>query len=419
MNTKNLVTMGLALGALSAVANPSIKENSVVLSQNGTNRVTIEYELENAPAIITVDIKTNNVSIGGRYLQFMGDVNKLVQTGPHKVTWLPHKVWPGEDVQNVTAEVTAWSTNTPPDYMVVPLTSSEGVSYYVEASQIPNGGVTNDLYKTEYMVFRKIPAAGVRWRMGTPASERSTYTSDGPAHEVTLSEDFYLGIFEMTQRQYELLSWGTKPSQFKNESYYMTRPVEQVSWQAARGAGFSWPTNGHDIAKSTAMGHMRDIVGAGWEFDLPLEAEWEFACRAGSGSPIYTDETFNRENVEKIARISTNGGLFGGSTYPNSQCDTNNATAAVGSYQPNVWGLYDMHGNVSEWCLDGACGDDVATVDPERGADANKDSNRVARGGNFNNTYTIDRAAYRVEKSPTTQGGNQGLRVRCQAIAFK
>lgn len=413
MNTKNLVAMGLALGTLSAAANPVIKENSVVLSQNGTNRVTIEYELENSPAIVTVDIKTNNVSIGGRYLQFMGDVNKLVQTGPHKVTWLPHKVWPGEDVQNVTAEVTAWSTNTPPDYMVVSLTGSE-FAYYATEDQIPLG-VQDEVYKTKKMVFRKIPAAGVKWRMGSPATPEAEHAANEVAHEVTLTEDFYLAIYPMTQAQYKTANWGHNPSGFQTGDGSDLRPVENLCYGQVRGSK-NWPTDKHAVEDWTILGQMRAATKRD-DFDIPLEAQWEFACRAGHETSLYSGEAFTQTNAEKLGRCSSNGGIPSGG-WPASNVDTNSATAAVGTYQPNDWGLYDMLGNVQECCLDWY-EEDASQYDPEQGPSSSTEGKRVVRGANFNNGYTIMRSAWRGKMDPATAAVNAGLRVCCPAIAFQ
>lgn len=413
MNTKNLVAMGLALGTLSAAANPVIKENSVVLSQNGMNRVTIEYELENSPAIVTVDIKTNNVSIGGRYLQFMGDVNKLVQTGPHKVTWLPHKVWPGEDVRNVTAEVTAWSTNTPPDYMVVSLTGSE-FAYYATEDQIPLG-VQDEIYKTKKMVFRKIPAAGVKWRMGSPATPEAEHAANEVAHEVTLTEDFYLAIYPMTQAQYKTANWGNNPSGFKTGDGSDLRPVENMCYQMVRG-NKSWPADKHAVDDWTILGQMREATKR-YDFDIPLEAQWEFACRAGHETSLYSGEAFTQANAEKLGRCSSNGGLPS-SGWPATNVDTNSATAAVGTYQPNDWGLYDMLGNVQECCLDWY-EEDASSCDPEQGPSSSTEGKRVVRGANFNNGYTIMRSAWRGKMDPLTGAVNAGLRVCCPAIAFQ
>ena len=106
--------------------------------------------------------------------------------------------------ENVQAVVTAWATNAPPNYMVVSLTAEKTIRFYANAESVPFG-ITNDLYKTDEMVFRKCPAANVEWRMGspvTPAESGRDATSEVP-HYVTHGEDFYIGVYEVTQRQYE------------------------------------------------------------------------------------------------------------------------------------------------------------------------------------------------------------------------
>ena len=151
-----LAVVGLIMAA---TAEPVVKASSVTMTQRG-DTVTIRYEIENEPGVVTVDIQTNGVSIGGQYLtHFAGDVNRLVDVGQHTMTWKPRKAWPDEKiVDGVTAVVTAWATNAPPDYMAVHLVAAETVRYYADKESVPFG-VTNDMYKTDWLLMRKIPAA--------------------------------------------------------------------------------------------------------------------------------------------------------------------------------------------------------------------------------------------------------------------
>ena len=140
---KNMTTLIVAAcAACTACASPRIQDNSVAMTQNGATRtVSITYTLLDEPAVVTVDIQTNGVSIGGENLwYFAGDVNKVVAVGPHTVTWRPDKAWPGNKIDSgVRAVVTAWATNTPPNYMVASLVAAQSVNYYANAESVPFG----------------------------------------------------------------------------------------------------------------------------------------------------------------------------------------------------------------------------------------------------------------------------------------
>ena len=422
---KNMTTLIVAAcAACTACASPRIQDNSVAMTQNGATRtVSITYTLLDEPAVVTVDIQTNGVSIGGENLwYFAGDVNKVVAVGPHTVTWRPDKAWPGNKIDSgVRAVVTAWSTNTPPNYMVASLVAAQSVNYYANAESVPFG-VTNDMYKTEFLVMRKCPAANVQWRMGSPTTEAGRYTVDvrETAHLVTLANDYYIGVYEMTQRQHELLT-NLRPSTYANDAYYAMRPVETASYNNIRGApsaGANWPTLGNAVGASSPIQKLRDITGID-TFDLPTIAQWEFACRAGCGSALYSGKELDPSwpyvsgDLALIGRYSQNGGKNGSSAYA-ADCAPDYATATVGSYLPNAWGIYDMLGNVREWCRDWFSAD-YSQCDPAVGPSSG--SGRANRGGSYLENANTCRSAYFHGNS---DGGNYtdiGYRVMCDAIA--
>ncbi len=211
-----------AIGATAALALPVIDQSSVTLTQNSRSRlVTVRYELTGDPAVVTVDFQTNNVasgtwaSIGGdKYAQVIGDVNKLVTNINSTCTifWQPTAAdaWPNQYIpgENFRAVVKAWATNAPPPYMIVDLMDNPGEKrYYPSAEAIPLG-ITNDLYKTTRLAFRLVPAAAVQWRMGAPTTEVGqkydslNYASRETPHLVTFTNDYYLGVYPVTQRQH-------------------------------------------------------------------------------------------------------------------------------------------------------------------------------------------------------------------------
>ena len=415
---KKLIVPAVLLLATAAEAGaPVIRESSVTMTQNASSReVTIAYTLEEEPAIVTVDIRTNNVSIGGGNLwYFRGDVNKVVKTGPRTITWRPDKAWPGHRIESgVTAVVTAWATNTPPDYMVVSLVAAKTVRFYADAGSLP-GGVTDDLYKTDMIVMRKCPAANVEWRMGSPTSETGRVDDRETAHLVTLKDDYYIGVYPVTQRQYERV-WKTRPAFHSLDKDYATRPVENVVYTSWRGSGYVWPTSGHDVNMDyTATGAFRKLTGIA--FDLPTEAQWEFACRAGCGAALYSGKELeaasgDSANVGELARYAAS--TLGPDA---ADCEAANAgTAKVGSLAPNAWGIYDMLGNVWELCLDyyqkNPTGYDVETG-PETGA-----SGRVRRGGCYTSPANLCRSAFRsnIDANGSTSDNRAiGVRFACPA----
>ena len=405
-----------AVAATSLFAAPEVSD--VTLTQDAGRTVTITYKLKNEPGIVTVDIQTNRgdgvyASIGGQYLTyFAGDANKVVQpsaTETRTITWKPRKAWPDNKVtENVKAVLSAWSLDAPPDYMAVSLLAPQTVNYYTCAENVPFG-VSNNLYKSEWILMRKIPAANVQWRMGSPSTElgRSTDGRENP-RLVTIKDDYYIGVYEFTSRQYELLYEGkaSSPSKFKGDF----RPVEQISYASIRGVpsadkpsnNCNWPTTGTFVYPGRVLGKLRSLSGLNG-IDLPTEAQWEFACRAGCGTALYNgknlDSTGNATNLNDLACYGYSGG------------GDANGTADVGSYKPNAWGLYDMLGNVYELCLDWYSvtppTGDAATTGPTTGA------NRVYRGGCYNGAANSNRAAYRAGYTPDEGYLTIGFRLVC------
>ena len=294
------------------------------------------------------------------------------------------------------------------DYMVVdisggPTASSYPISYL---NAVPAGGWTDE-YKTTKLVLRRIPAG--TFTMGSPENELGR-DSDEPQHEVTLTKDFYIGVFEVTQKQWERVM-GDWRGYFTNASYRETRPVERVSYYEIRenpansAISPNWPQSAQVHADSF-MGRLRAKTGQA--FDLPTEAQWEYACRAGTTSALNSGKslttTSNCPNMDVVGRYWYNGG----SGY-SSGGDTSVGTAKVGSYQENAWGLYDMHGNVWEWCLDWYEGAPAGALDPPGAASG---SYRVRRGGGWCSSGARGcRSADRGGPAPGARSGDLGFRL--------
>ena len=346
---------------------------------------------------------------------FVGPLNNhnLINNGVIAWGWNGQRFYPTESLLPmhgywiyVTDDYVAPSKDT---YLIIDLSAgSEAASYPVSTlAAAPAGGWTDE-YKTTKLVLRKIPAGS--FTIGSPEDELG-HADNETQHQVTLTKDFYVGVFEVTQKQWELVT-GNWPSYFSNVSYCDSRPVEKVSYDDIRGSGVGsgWPANSAVDADSF-LGRLRAKTSL--TFDLPTEAEWEYACRAGTTTALNSGENLtdklNCLNMAKVGRYWYNGG----SGY-SSDGDTSVGSAKVGSYLPNRWGLYDMHGNVWEWCLDWKQDElgSSALTDPRGAAGgAAGESFRVIRGGCWFLNASSCRSAYRAGRLQSLEDSNLGFRL--------
>ena len=218
--------------------------------------------------------------------------------------------------------------------------------------------------------------------MGSPESELGR-GSDEKHHQVTLTQDYWLGKFEVTQAQWQAVM-GSNPSYYKGDN----RPVEWVSWNDAKE--FCNKLNEKYAGK----------LPAGYKFDLPTEAQWEYACRAGTTTALNngTDLTSDLGSCSNLNEVG----------WYNNNCGSSGGHKAVGQKRPNNWGLYDMHGNVWEWCRDwyaSYSGDATDPVGPSSG------SVRVLRGGSWLSFARNCRSAYRSSNSPGDRNSILGFRL--------
>jgi formylglycine-generating enzyme required for sulfatase activity len=261
------------------------------------------------------------------------------------------------------------------DYLIVDLSGGPtATNYPVSYTNSPPAGGWGDAYKTTNLVLRRIP--GGCFPMGSPTNELG-HDSNEPPHVVKLTKDYYVGVFEVTQKQWERVR-GTWPSDFSNAAYRESRPVEHVSYNDIRGtvAGTNWPADGN-VDTNSFLGRLRTKTGQ--TFDLPTAAQWERACRSGTTNALNSGfdltNTVADVHMDAVGRYWDNGGST--YTYTGSMAV---GTAKVGSYVPSPWGLYDAHGNVCEWCLDWYDSAPAGALDPPGPVSGIR---RVLRGGSW------------------------------------
>jgi formylglycine-generating enzyme required for sulfatase activity len=243
-----------------------------------------------------------------------------------------------------------------------------------------------------HLVF--IPAG--EFMMGSPDNEKDREKDgrEGPVHKVRLTKPFYMGKYEVTQAEWKAVM-GNNPSQFPGDR----NPVEKVSWDDCQeflkklnekvgSAGFS---------PSSASSEERANARATSPFQLPTEAQWEYACRAGTQTRFFFGDDLDSKELVQYGWFATNSG---------------GKSHAVGEKKPNAWGLHDMHGNVWEWCSDRFGNYPSKLVTDPPGPDTG--GSRVYRGGSWYYSARYCRSAIRFRGSPGGRDFNLGFRVVLQ-----
>ncbi len=265
------------------------------------------------------------------------------------------------------------------------LEPKDGVHIGVDPRDLPDLAVFKDLDAPWCPEMVVIPAG--EFMMGSPTTEPKRFDDEGPRHKVTIGVRFALGRYAVTFDQYDRFCEATQREKPDDKSWGRgARPVIDVSWQDAQ-AYVEW--------LSKEIGHV---------YRLPSEAEWEYACRAGTTAPFCFGETITPEQVNYDGNYPYAGGKKG--TYRQK-------TLPVGTLPANPWGLHEMHGNVWEWCADhwhdgydGAPDDGRAWID--EGADAG--AYRVIRGGSWYGHARGVRSAFRVRRGPGNRYNYLGFR---------
>ena len=349
-----MAVVGMTAFAVPTVSNATAKQRypwngKVDITYTLTGDVTAGLPAWNMPRLfVTASNRVDGTTYTAAASALSGDTGTA--EGVHHVVW-------DMDVQGLkikSDEVVFAITyvDTPKPYCVIDLSGGANASSYpvTYVASVPSGGFNTDEYKTTKLVLRLIGPG--------------TFMMGG-SYQVTLTRPFYCGVFEVTQKQYELVT-GSNPSYYHGDM----RPVEQVSWDTIRGnsSTYNWPGSAN-VDSNSFVGRLQARTGL--SFDLPTEAQWEYACRAGTTS-TYNNGGDTENDLKQLGRYS--GDISDG------KGGYTDAHTKVGSYQPNAWGLYDMHGNVWEWCLDWYGSLSNGVTDP---VGSSSGSYRVFRGGSW------------------------------------
>lgn len=414
MNAKTLMTTALA-AMLATALEAAVGVKNVTCQQRypWNGRVDIDYEVTSDDPNADVWVyptgydKDANVSMAPRALTGEG-AGAAVKPGKHRMTWDVSADYPDFASTAFSVKMIALTGGAP--YMVIDLSGGvDALSYPVSyLSSVPAGG-WSDEYKTTKLVLRLIPPG--TFMMGSPSDELGRDNCED-LHQVTLTKPFYIGVFELTQKQY-ILVMGSNPGWNGGDKY----PALGTSYTDIRGTinGICWPQH-NQVDANSFMGRLRSKVNM--LFDLPTEAQWEYACRAGTGTALNNGKnltsTYNScVNLDELAWY-----------YPRS----GNNIATVGNYAANIWGLYDMHGNTCEWCLDRPI-ERLGTSPLTDPVGATTGGNRIFKGGGyrdcsgrsyFGSGYArCCRSAWRGWCDPAWReyGGYIGFRVACSPSA--
>jgi len=255
----------------------------------------------------------------------------------------------------------------------------------------PRIAITNSIG----MRLVEIPAG--EFLMGSSTDDKHANADEQPQHRVKISKPFYLGVFEVSQQQYQMIM-GENPSQFSATGGSRNRvtgidtsrfPVEHVRWTEA-------------VEFCDKLSRLPAERSAGRVYRLPSEAEWEFACRAGTTSSYHFGRALSSTQANFNGKLPSPGGQPGPFL---------GRPTTVGSYQANAWGLYDMHGNVWEWCSDWYRSDYYQRAPAEDPPGAPSSPDRSVRGGSWADDGLNCRAAYRFNVLPVYRYQTRGFRV--------
>lgn len=459
---KKMLTVVFAFASLAVLAEATVREVVVRQLWPWSTDIRVEYVLSGVMAPVDVSVACYN---GDQQLPsdrfkdaVKGELYGVATSEMHSFTIDP-KIAFGvganyadfrvkltlsespEDVNEVLYKVFDLRDGSHTDVTRADIRNGKMGSYETEFAKIGDGfntslkdvliwtAVTNDVkYATTHLVMRKIPAAAAGvWTIGSPTDETGrNYSGAGnreKQYQVKLTEDYFIGVYPVTQAQYEYFKDSTYAgSTFKEGEEAPCRPVETVRYMDVRGCAYAtsahkgasgeqiiWPTNSyvHEVWTSSALAKLRALTGV--EFEYPTEAQWEFACRAGTVTSLNSGKDIVDTDAvsDNLAELGWFVGNSGNTTHP------------VGLKKPNAYGLYDMHGNVFELCLDWYVEDinvhgAAEPLENPVGPWGKVTSSMGKRGGAYSQNARYCRTANRNNSwDYTSKNGALGLRLIC------
>ena len=382
---KSLLCASLCLLRLLTATAATVSDVTARQRYPWNGMVDIDYTItgadteDTAIAVKATDTDTGKIYTPTNFLEVPPTV-----AGRHRITWSTEADGLNLIASNVTVTVSLLKYDaaaiTNDLFYVIDLSGGpEATRWPVSClAAVPKGGWTDE-YKTTKLVLRRIEKGSISGING------GIY---GAVSSITIDKPYYIGVFEVTSAQFMLMTGGkgVEPHSLTKD----TRPQACISYNTLRGtsAGALYPDS-TAVDSTSVIGILRAKTGL-TTLDLPTEAQWEYACRAGTTSD-YNNGGSTEADLATLGRYKGNqndwcGGFSGGVT-------------TVGSYAPNHWGLYDMHGNVREWCLEWY----------SQGRD------RALRGG----SYLIDAGDCRSGKRrgyfPSDGFSDYGFRLCCSA----
>ena len=373
----------------------------------------IVYKLSNTegvPQDIKVSVFSGSTVLDVAMESFSGDRYAIAEGENHCIEWNPAKAKIGHlgKAAELSFKIEAQPAKTY-KYLVLDLSegSREGAKYPTYfLDEVPQGG-WSDEFKTEKLVLRRCEPG--TFIIGTPVDELNHASSGASTEtqaEVTFTNHFYLGVFEMTVRQYELIS-GTNIC-YANSSGLLVAdnanpkvPAVGLKYYDLRGHGIDnkpWPKSvvpdeGSLMDLMRKRVNLPSTVPAGWVFDLPTEAQWEYACRAGT-TTAWNNGTSQNPSSANTSASDPNLALLGW-----YRDNAGSVRHDVGLKFENAWGFYDMHGNASEYVLEGCTNEQIPSGVEPRNVTGSRNNYlaRRSRGGGYVSSYVHCRSGARTE----------------------
>ncbi len=427
MNMKKMMLAVAATLAGSVMADVSVEDVKCTQRYPWNGLVDIEYTI--ACDDPEAEIYVNPVGFNGDTgltvfpTHFTGDgATNTVKVGKHKMVWDARADMGLFASKNFQIKIYAGKTLAP--YVVVDLSSGPDGEHFPIRYSLAGPDISDDTCRTTELWLRLIPPG--TFMMGSPADELGRSDNED-LHKVTITQPFYIGVFEVTNEQWYRVT-GNKSS-YANMGYE-GYPATHKNWEDLRGKVYDDyhhythnPTLGVDyflpsdmrVNNETFLGRIRaktDVNG----FDLPTEAQWEYACKLGTSTSLN-----NGRNLTGIGGCSNLSGLgryyVNGSQGVPNWYEPNHATSKVGAYLPNAFGLYDMHGNVAEICRDNwkdHTGKSNVTDPCYSGTNEGRGIqgfNAVVRGGDWKSFASRCRSAAREAASGDSE--RFGFRISC------